>query len=154
MSEPSKVHSHRSLQKHPTSSLVVLRTLMQLTSLVCPNKVLNPHRKLIVLTNLHDTEGPRGLFNSLVVRPVPLYLSFPAQKGHLYLLPGALRPGYISLKAIRVLKQPFCDFTNCSFQSICLCFCPSAQLYTFCLHVSSLKAEHFHYLKKKEALIL
>lgn len=90
MSEPSKVHSHRSLQKHPTSSLVVLRTLMQLTSLVCPNKVLNPHRKLIVLTNLHDTEGPRGLFNSLVVRPVPLYLSFPAQKGHLYLLPGAL----------------------------------------------------------------
>lgn len=104
-----------------------------------------------MLTNLHDTEGPRGLFNSLVACPFPLYLSFPARKHHLYLLPydQATFP-----------QKPFEYSNNRSVTSLTAHFSPSAcafaRLRSFPLSACMFLPEGgaFSWFKKKEALIL
>lgn len=69
MSEPSKVHSLK-FAKHPITSHV-LGTYWKPFLLMCPFSVLmkcetlTASRTLVVLSNLHDTEGPRGLLTAL-----------------------------------------------------------------------------------------
>lgn len=68
MSEPSKVHS---LKFAKTSHLSCFRHLLEAIPLMCPFSVLIrcetliASLALIVLSNLHDTEDPRGLLKAL-----------------------------------------------------------------------------------------
>lgn len=64
MSEPNKVHS---MKFGKTSHLSCFRHLQKAVRPTCPFSVLMrcESLSLIALSNLHDTEGPRGLLKAL-----------------------------------------------------------------------------------------